>query len=38
MSKLHKKVTLIASQGTLDWAYPPFILEYAADADIQLFI
>ncbi len=27
-----KKMTLIASQGTLDWAYPPFILASTAVA------
>ena len=27
-----KKLALIASQGTLDWAYPPFILATAAAA------
>ena len=27
-----KKLALIASQGTLDWAYPPFILASAAAA------
>ena len=27
-----KKVALIASKGTLDWAYPPFILASTAAA------
>lgn len=35
-----KKVALIASQGTLDWAYPPFILASTAaalDMEVQVF-
>ncbi len=35
-----KKLALIASQGTLDWAYPPFILATAAasmDWDVAIF-
>ena len=35
-----KKMALIASQGTLDWAYPPFILASAAaamDMEVQIF-
>jgi peroxiredoxin family protein len=35
-----KKLALIASQGTLDWAYPPFILASAAVAmgwDVTIF-
>ena len=27
-----RKLTLIASKGTLDWAYPPFILASTAAA------
>ncbi len=27
-----KKLTLIATKGTLDWAYPPFILASTAAA------
>ena len=27
-----KKMALIASKGTLDWAYPPFILASTAAA------
>ncbi|PWW81335.1 peroxiredoxin family protein, partial [Prosthecochloris marina] len=30
MAEKVKKVALIASRGTLDWAYPPFILGSAA--------
>ncbi|PWW81140.1 peroxiredoxin family protein, partial [Prosthecochloris marina] len=30
MAETAKKVALIASRGTLDWAYPPFILGSAA--------
>ncbi len=40
MSDERKKVALIASRGTLDWAYPPFILGSAAaamDMDVQIF-
>ncbi len=35
-----KKLALIASRGTLDWAYPPFILASAAAAmgwEVQIF-
>ncbi|WP_294344426.1 DsrE/DsrF/DrsH-like family protein, partial [Prosthecochloris sp.] len=32
MAETTKKVALIASRGTLDWAYPPFILGSAAAA------
>ncbi len=35
-----KKLALIASKGTLDWAYPPFILASAAGAmgwDVKIF-
>ncbi len=35
-----KKMALIASQGTLDWAYPPFILASTAaamDMDVWMF-
>lgn len=35
-----KKLALIASKGTLDWAYPPFILASTAAAlgyDVQIF-
>ena len=35
-----KKMALIASQGTLDWAYPPFILASTAvalDMEVQVF-
>lgn len=35
-----KKLALIASKGTLDWAYPPFILASTAaalDYDVQIF-
>lgn len=39
MSETPKKVALIASQGTLDWAYPPFILGSAAAAmDMEVVI
>ncbi len=39
MSEQQKKVALIASQGTLDWAYPPFILGSAAAAmDMEVVI
>ncbi len=34
-----KKMALIASQGTLDWAYPPFILaSTAAASDIETWM
>lgn len=35
-----KKVALIAARGTLDWAYPPFILGSTAaalDMEVQIF-
>jgi peroxiredoxin family protein len=32
MEQKKKKLALISSQGTLDWAYPPFILATAAAA------
>ena len=35
-----KKIALIASKGTLDWAYPPFILASTAaalDYEVQIF-
>ncbi len=35
-----KKMALIASKGTLDWAYPPFILASTAaamDMEVQIF-
>lgn len=35
-----KKLALIASKGTLDWAYPPFILATTAaalDYEVQIF-
>ena len=35
-----KKMALIASQGSLDWAYPPFILAAAAaamDMEVKIF-
>ena len=35
-----KKVALIASRGTLDWAYPPFLLGSTAaamDMEVQIF-
>jgi peroxiredoxin family protein len=35
-----KKMALIASQGTLDWAYPPFILASTAaamDMEVKIF-
>ena len=35
-----KKLALIASKGTLDWAYPPFILASTAaalDYEVQIF-
>ena len=39
MSEAQKKVALIASRGTLDWAYPPFILGSAAAAmDMEVMI
>ncbi len=39
MSDNTKRVALIAAQGTLDWAYPPFILGSAAAAmDMEVVI
>ena len=38
--KRKRRLALIASQGTLDWAYPPFILASTASAlgyDTQVF-
>ncbi len=35
-----KKLALIATKGTLDWAYPPFILASTAAAlgyEVQIF-
>jgi len=40
MSANQKKLALIATKGTLDWAYPPFILASTAAAlgyDVQIF-
>src|SRR5690606_19446272 len=40
MSSAPKKLALIASKGTLDWAYPPFILASTAaalDYEVQVF-
>ena len=40
MTVAEKKMAIIASQGTLDWAYPPFILGAAAtalDIDAKIF-
>ena len=37
---MNKKMTLIATKGTLDWAYPPFILASTAAAlgwDVEIF-
>lgn len=37
---MSKKLALIASKGTLDWAYPPFILASTAaalDFEVQIF-
>lgn len=37
---MSKKLALIASRGTLDWAYPPFILASTAaalDYEVQIF-
>ena len=31
-----RKLTLIASKGTLDWAYPPFILASTAAVGYQV--
>jgi len=33
-----QRLALIASKGTLDFAYPPFILASAAEADVSLFV
>ena len=32
MPESQKKLAMIASKGTLDWAYPPFILASTAAA------
>ncbi|MDH5609751.1 MAG: DsrE/DsrF/DrsH-like family protein [Cyclobacteriaceae bacterium] len=40
MAKGNNKLAIIATQGTLDWAYPPFILATAAGAmgwDVGIF-
>ena len=40
MAEGRRKLALIASQGTLDWAYPPFILASGAaamDWDVAIF-
>ena len=40
MSEDTKKMVLIATQGTLDWAYPPFILASTAaalDMEVEIF-
>lgn len=40
MSDKPKKLAMVASQGTLDWAYPPFILASTAAAmgwDVGIF-
>lgn len=40
MSDQPKKMALIATKGTLDWAYPPFILASAAaamDMEVKIF-
>ncbi|MBF0246526.1 MAG: DsrE/DsrF/DrsH-like family protein [Alphaproteobacteria bacterium] len=40
MSDNQKKMTIIVTKGTLDWAYPPFILASTAaslDVDVTLF-
>ena len=34
----HKRIAIIATKGTLDWAYPPFILASTGDADISLLV
>lgn len=37
---MNKKMAIIATKGTLDWAYPPFILSSTAAAlgyDVQVF-
>lgn len=37
---MNKKMALIASKGTLDWAYPPFILSSTASAlgyNVEIF-
>jgi hypothetical protein len=33
-----RKMTIIATKGSLDMAYPPLILASTADADIQLLV
>ncbi|MBC8174215.1 MAG: DsrE/DsrF/DrsH-like family protein [Candidatus Marinimicrobia bacterium] len=40
MEQKKKRMALIASQGTLDWAYPPFILASTAaamDMEVHIF-
>ena len=40
MAAKRKKVALIASKGTLDWAYPPFVLASTAaamDMEVKMF-
>ena len=40
MSDNTKKMTIIVTKGTLDWAYPPFILGTTAaamGADVTMF-
>lgn len=37
---MHKKMSIIATKGTLDWAYPPFILSSTAAAlgyEVEIF-
>ena len=37
---MSKKLAIIATKGTLDWGYPPFILASTAAAlgyDVQIF-
>jgi len=37
---MHKKMAIIATKGTLDWAYPPFILSSTAAAlgyEVEIF-
>ena len=37
---MNKKMAIIATKGTLDWAYPPFILSSTAAAlgyDVEIF-
>ncbi len=40
MAANKKRVALIASKGTLDWAYPPFVLASTAaamDMEVKMF-